>query len=137
MVGILWFDDSSRSLKDKVEPAVRRYTEKFGRPPTVCYVHPSALNGSAITLDVGGFPLRVEARRSVLRDHFFVVGEEDEGYHGFAAIPGPAPDAGRDLLGPADSGNRWVQSSLQALEEVPGGGQAPTGSVATASQLCF
>lgn len=75
MVGILWFDDSSRSLRDKVEAAVRRYVEKFGRLPNVCYVHPSALDGSTITLDVGGFPLRVEARRWVLRDHF-LVGEE-------------------------------------------------------------
>lgn len=89
MIGLLWFDDSPRDLKDRVEPAVRRYTDRFGRQPTICYAHPSALNGlgssengtSGISLDIGGLSLRVEARRSVLRYHFF-VGEADAGSPG-------------------------------------------------------
>ncbi|MCX7855170.1 MAG: hypothetical protein N2556_04200 [Anaerolineae bacterium] len=72
MIGLLWFDDSpQRSLQEKVKQAARRYAEKFGRPPNVCYVHPSALNGATV-VDIGGHRLRVEARRSVLRDHFLI-----------------------------------------------------------------
>jgi hypothetical protein len=74
MIGLLWFDDDpGKTLMQKVENAVRRYTEKFGRQPTVCYVHPSMLNGS---VSVAG--VRVVPRRATLRDHFFVVREEDE-----------------------------------------------------------
>ncbi len=79
MIGLLWFDDDpKRDLKQKVGDAARRYTEKFGRQPTVCYVHPSMLNGladgdtSAISLEVGGLHLRVIPRRTVLRHHFFI-----------------------------------------------------------------
>lgn len=82
MVGILWFDDDPhRDLREKVGDAARRYAKRFGRHPTVCYVHPSVLNGSGVTLDFGDFCLRVEARRSVLRHHFF-VGEADAGSPG-------------------------------------------------------
>ncbi len=67
---ILWFDDSSQSLKDKVKPAVRRYVERFGRPPSVCYVHPSMLDGAGdgqvLDLELDGRPMswRCGARRS-------------------------------------------------------------------------
>ncbi|MCS7282612.1 MAG: hypothetical protein NZ769_04580 [Anaerolineae bacterium] len=89
MIGLLWFDDSpQRSLKEKVEQAARRYTEKFGRYPNVCYVHPSMLDGDggsgqALVLELGdvsrrGCPLRltVRPRRTVLRHHLW-VGEEE------------------------------------------------------------
>lgn len=78
MVGLLWFDDSGRDLVEKVKPAVRRYVEKFGRPPAVCYVHPSALDSPVTVLDVDGVVLRVEAREWVLRHHL-LVGVEDDG----------------------------------------------------------
>jgi hypothetical protein len=73
MIGLLWFDESG-PLEQRVERAVRRYTEKFGRQPTVCYVHPSMLNDGSVA--VAG--VRVVPRRATLRDHFFVVREEDE-----------------------------------------------------------
>lgn len=89
MIGLLWFDDSSqRSLKEKLEQAAKRYVEKFGRPPNVCYVHPSMLDGNgnggqALVLELGnvsqrGQPLRltVRPRRTVLRHHLW-VGEEE------------------------------------------------------------
>lgn len=91
MIGLLWFDDDpGRDLKQKVGNAARRYAEKFGRRPTVCYVHPSMLSGfgplaqggsadgpSAISLEVGGLHLRIVPRRSVLRHHFWLGNEED------------------------------------------------------------
>jgi len=86
MIGLLWFDDDpNRDLQQKVGNAARRYTEKFGRQPTVCYVHPSMLNGlggsgngaSVISLDIGGLHLRVVPRRSVLRHHLWLGNEDD------------------------------------------------------------
>ncbi len=96
MIGLLWFDDDpNRDLKQKVGNAAKRYAEKFGRQPTVCYVHPSMLNGlensdnghaasssprggtSAISLDIGDLHLRVVPRRSVLRHHLWVGNDED------------------------------------------------------------
>lgn len=92
MIGLLWFDDDpNRDLEQKVGNAARRYTEKFGRQPTVCYVHPSMLddlrgksgvcpsdNGtSGISLDIGGLHLRVMPRRSVLRHHLWLGNEDD------------------------------------------------------------
>jgi hypothetical protein len=42
--GLLWFDDDPKvPLATKVENAARRYREKFGKSPTVCYVHPKTL----------------------------------------------------------------------------------------------
>jgi hypothetical protein len=45
--GWLWFDDNPRiTLQDKLERAARRYAERFGSAPTVCYVHPKMLQGA-------------------------------------------------------------------------------------------
>ncbi len=87
MIGLLWFDDDpKRDLKQKVGNAARRYAERFGRQPTVCYVHPSMLNGlgsansaSAIFLDVGGLSLRVIPCRSIPRHHYFLGDVEEVG----------------------------------------------------------
>ena len=45
--GLLWYDDTSgRLLEDKVSRAAAHYQRKFGQPPTLCFVHPSAKNGT-------------------------------------------------------------------------------------------
>jgi len=45
--GLLWFDDNRKvPFVDRVEKAARRYREKFGRSPDVCYVHPMTLSGA-------------------------------------------------------------------------------------------
>lgn len=84
MVGLLWFDDDpNRDLRQKVGNAVQRYQEKFGRYPTVCYVHPSMVTSAApsgngtISIDIGDICLRVVPRRSVLKHHLW-LGDEDE-----------------------------------------------------------
>jgi hypothetical protein len=49
-VGLLWFDDNPKvPVATKVENAAKRYREKFGKSPDVCYVHPATL-ASANTL---------------------------------------------------------------------------------------
>ncbi len=67
--GLLWFDDSPRMPSaDKVVKAVRRYREKFGRSPNVCYVHPSTVvDVQALSAEV-----RVVVSSSVQPNHFWV-----------------------------------------------------------------
>ncbi len=72
-VGLLWYDDDpARDLSQKIARAVSRYQQKFGRRPTVCYVHPSAVDEG--TKEV--CHLKIAASLSVLRHHFW-VGEEE------------------------------------------------------------
>ena len=78
--GLLWFDDDpNRTLEDKVLKATAHYERKHGRSPSLCLVHPGALNGN------GKRPVRkaggVEIRpgRSVLPYHFWLGVTDDDG----------------------------------------------------------
>jgi len=82
-VGLLWYDDDpGRDLAEKVGRAARRYRQKFGTSPDICYVHPSTLSGNPSTglrtsgkvRKVGG--VRIAPLPSVLRHHFWVGREE-------------------------------------------------------------
>jgi hypothetical protein len=43
-IGMLWFDnDPKAGLDVKVERAAAYYRNKYGRKPTLCFVHPSML----------------------------------------------------------------------------------------------
>lgn len=43
-IGMLWFDNDSHSdLESKVEKAAAYYRLKYGKTPSVCFVHPSML----------------------------------------------------------------------------------------------
>jgi hypothetical protein len=68
--GLLWFDDNpGRSLTDKVERAVKRYQQKYGHVPNVCYVHPTMIDtGEARPMRA----VRVLPARTVLPNHFWV-----------------------------------------------------------------
>ena len=73
--GLLWYDDNpGRDLAEKIGRAARRYRQKFGKAPDICYVHPSTLNGNGKAQKVGG--MRVAPLPSVLRHHFWVGREE-------------------------------------------------------------
>jgi hypothetical protein len=78
-IGMLWFDDSPRTMDEKIERAVAFYAEKYGRSPTLCMVHPS-------TTETGGSVagVQIRAARSVL-PHHFLVGIEDEKANGNGA----------------------------------------------------
>ena len=57
--GLLWYDNSSKSITAKIEDAVRRYKEKFGTMPDTCFVNPRDLDAEEkphveIKLDVAG-----------------------------------------------------------------------------------
>ena len=84
-MGLLWYDDDPRrDLAEKIGRAARRYRQKFGTSPDVCYVHPSALSGNGQAAGgrrqgarkVGG--VRVAPLPSVLRHHFWLGQEEKQ-----------------------------------------------------------
>ncbi len=67
-IGMLWFDDSPRPLAEKLQRAVGYYTEKYGRQPTLCLIHPSTMDGAGG--EVAGVELK--SARSVMPDHFWL-----------------------------------------------------------------
>jgi hypothetical protein len=74
-IGMLWFDDSSSALSDKVARALAHYESKYGRKATLCLVHPETLNGG------DGIVRGVELRsaRSVMPHHYWIGVEEEAG----------------------------------------------------------
>lgn len=72
-IGMLWFDDSSNSLADKVARALAHYENKYGRKATLCLVHPETLNGGEEI--VGGVEMR--SARSVMPHHYWIGVEEE------------------------------------------------------------
>jgi hypothetical protein len=80
-IGMLWFDnDPKAGLSTKIERAATYYRTKYGKAPTVCFVHPSMLPASSppeLQQSPDGksyTPEGVEIRsnRSVLPNHFWI-----------------------------------------------------------------
>ncbi len=86
-IGMLWFDnDPKAGLDTKVERAAVYYRNKYGRTPTLCYLHPSMLpatgplpknghgaddSGSGKENYVTG-GVEVRSTRSVLPNHLWI-----------------------------------------------------------------
>jgi hypothetical protein len=67
--GLLWFDDSPKvTLAAKIENAARRYRERFGKSPDVCYVHPQTL-ARATTMPAH---VQVIGSATIRPDHFWI-----------------------------------------------------------------
>jgi hypothetical protein len=105
-VGLLWYDDDpGHDLAEKIGRAARRYRQKFGASPNICYVHrsvlsPSTDSGQAPSTDSGQAPstgsgqahqgetdngklrkvggVRVSPSPTVLRHHFWLGREEKQ-----------------------------------------------------------
>jgi hypothetical protein len=95
-VGLLWLDDDPRRpLALKISQAAQRYAAKYGRAPDICYVHPSALNGSSV--EAG--PIRVLPAADLLPHHLWLGIAEtppfQEAPNRATAEPSPAPAARR------------------------------------------
>jgi hypothetical protein len=80
-VGMLWFDNDPKvGLDTKLERAADYYRKKYGRVPTLCFVHPRMLNNQASGQPVeqtgnGHYVSRgieVRPNRSVLPNHFWI-----------------------------------------------------------------
>ena len=72
-IGMLWFDDSSRSFAEKVRRAAVYYKEKYGREPTLCLVNPETWDSS----DDKKLPVEMRQARLVLPNHFWIGVEDD------------------------------------------------------------
>ena len=72
-IGMLWFDDSSRSFAEKVRRATDYYKEKYGREPTLCLVNPQTWDEA----DTKKLPVEMRQARLVLPNHFWIGVEED------------------------------------------------------------
>jgi hypothetical protein len=68
-VGMLWFDDSSQPLTERINRAVAYYREKYGHVPTHCVVHPSTLGEEGEQV-INGVALFRAA--SVMPNHFWI-----------------------------------------------------------------
>jgi alkyl sulfatase BDS1-like metallo-beta-lactamase superfamily hydrolase len=80
--GLLWFDnDPNREMARKIEDAARRYKERFGVAPNICYVNQAALGEGELRLALQGNQaalLRVVPASNVLLHHFWVGVEEQK-----------------------------------------------------------
>lgn len=78
-VGMLWFDnDTGRALDEKISRASVYYQHKYGRKPSVCFVHPSMLSGDTPESQNGA--IRVKTAPWILPNHYWLGlnGKEDE-----------------------------------------------------------
>lgn len=71
--GMLWFDNSTSTLAQKIQRAVDYYAKKYSRQPDMVLVHPSMLENQTLTFD----SLTVRPYRPVLPGHIW-VGNEDK-----------------------------------------------------------
>lgn len=79
-IGMLWFDnDPKAELTVKVERAANYYFSKYGKKPTICFIHPSMVTAMKIkgndtilkseSLNTG---IEIRTTRSVLPNHFWI-----------------------------------------------------------------
>jgi hypothetical protein len=66
--GMLWFDNSSRSIKEKVTDAAAYYLEKYGQSPTLCFVNPATLEGKVAKSN----GVEVREAPTVMPHHFWI-----------------------------------------------------------------
>jgi hypothetical protein len=87
-IGMLWFDNDPKvNLDTKIERAAMYYAKKYGKNPTLCFVHPSMLANSASrdehpenagassTIQIKNISVQgieVRSNRSVLPNHFWI-----------------------------------------------------------------
>jgi poly(A) polymerase Pap1 len=81
-IGMLWFDNNTKEdLDTKVRRAALYYQEKYGRMPTLCFVHPSmlpdretdkAINRSSQEVKVQSSEVVIRSNQSVLPNHFWI-----------------------------------------------------------------
>jgi hypothetical protein len=69
--GMLWFDnDAGQSLTGKIDRAAEHYRSKYGRKPSLCFVHPTMLPAEESRSMAGAVEIRTAPW--VLPNHFFI-----------------------------------------------------------------
>lgn len=77
-IGMLWYDNGSNKLKERVQRAAEYYTDKYGRKPNLCLVNPEMIKGE--TSKVNGVQVRTAA--AVMPNHFWIGVDEAAGKNG-------------------------------------------------------
>jgi hypothetical protein len=72
-IGLMWFDNSDKSLTAKVVDAAARYRNKFGVVPNCCHINPADLDGLK---ELGVIKLIPDP--GVLPGHLWIGNEERE-----------------------------------------------------------
>lgn len=98
-IGMLWFDnDPKAELSTKIERAAVYYRNKYGKNPTLCYVHPSMLPETSIPSTEGpqeekqhmesikSAGVEVRPTRSVLPNHFWIGINGTNGSNGKGSV---------------------------------------------------
>ena len=68
-IGMLWFDNNTKvELPVRIEKAAAYYQKKYGRKPTLCFVHPSMLSDSLEKAD----GIEVKPHQMVLPNHLWL-----------------------------------------------------------------
>jgi len=73
-IGMLWFDNSSQTLSQKVKEAAAYYLKKYRLKPNLCLVHPSAIEDTAWGKMDNGITIR--PWRPILPGHLWIGVEE-------------------------------------------------------------
>ncbi len=73
-IGMLWYDNSPTALNDRVKQAAGYYSEKYGRKPNLCLVHPDMLQGDEERAN--GVVIR--KGKGVMPGHFWIGVDEAE-----------------------------------------------------------
>lgn len=70
-IGLLWFDnDAGSQLTARVDRAAAHYQRKYGRRPSLCFVHPTMLPSPDGKLMAG--TIEVRTAPWVMPNHFFI-----------------------------------------------------------------
>ena len=75
-IGMLWFDnDPKTEVNSKIERAAHYYTDKYGKKPNLCFVHPATIGAESTdtpdTVTKSG-DISVRTSASVLPNHFWI-----------------------------------------------------------------
>ncbi|MCD4672188.1 MAG: hypothetical protein K8R77_05945 [Anaerolineaceae bacterium] len=72
-IGMLWFDNNTKvELPVRIQKAAAYYQKKYGRKPTLCFVHPSMLS-DPLDKSAG---IEVKPHQMVLPNHLWLgIGE--------------------------------------------------------------
>jgi hypothetical protein len=77
-IGMLWFDnDKNSDLNAKVFRAVKYYRTKYGRTPTLCYIHPSMMSNTPLETKsadnkVSAGDVELRTTTLVMPNHFWI-----------------------------------------------------------------
>ena len=77
--GLLWFDNTKRTLVEKVKLAAQHFQQKYGRTPDLCLVHPSMM-GTDDVVAFYGKDIHIRPYRPVLPGHLWIGIDEEPTY---------------------------------------------------------